>query len=177
MTTTATALVRTTADPSPDLGSLAGRYAAWLPALDRSEALSAVGIGWAECWSRHDPERGASVMTYAWGRMAGRCLDVQRAHHRQQRLLAHLARDPICASGAAPAPVRGITTDQLAVRQALVQVGPLSSAERLVVDRHYGEDQPLHEVAAGTRHSADSLQRAHRKLLGRLRTVLLPHEG
>jgi DNA-directed RNA polymerase specialized sigma24 family protein len=116
-------------------------------------------------------------MTYAWGRMAGRCLDVQRAQHRQQRLLAHLAREPICVSGAAPAPVRGITTDQLAVRQALVQVGPLSSAERLVVERHYGEDQPLHEVAAGTRHSADSLQRAHRKLLGRLRTVFQPPAG
>lgn len=156
----------------PDLRPLAARLAAGRTPDDRDELLSALNLTWVETQLRHDPGRGATPMTYAWQRLTGRSADLRRSEARRLRLLGALAHHPTPVDGAAPAALTGPRTDRIAMRQALQRVGPLSSAEVLVLQGHYEADRSLGELAAESRHSADSLQRAHRKLLGRLRSVL-----
>jgi len=156
----------------PDLRPLAARLTQHSALVDREEALGALHLAWVETQLRHDPERGASPLTYAWQRLTGRCADLRRGEARRLRLLGAVAHHPTPVHGAAPAALTGPRTDRIAMRQAVQRVGALSSAEALVLHGHYEADRSLGELAAASNHSADSLQRAHRKLLGRLRAVL-----
>lgn len=156
----------------PDLRPLAARLTRHGALVDRDEALGALHLAWVETQLRHDPARGASPLTYAWQRLTGRCADLRRGEARRLRLLGAVAGHPTPVHGATPATLTGPRTDRIAMRQALQRVGALSSAEALVLHGHYEADRSLGELAAASNHSADSLQRAHRKLLGRLRAVL-----
>jgi RNA polymerase sigma factor (sigma-70 family) len=130
------------------------------------EALLAL----VECASRFDASRGPALMTYAFGRVRGRALDAVRreARHCRTRRDFHLHGLVLAST----APQMTIST-RLDLGRAIAAVLPdMGSAERLVLDGHYGADLSLNQLAAQGTASADQLQRAHRTLIQRLRGQL-----
>lgn len=136
---------------------------------NRLDLASEATVALLECGQRFDPSRGTRLTTYAFARIRGRARDAMRAEARFVR-----ARDEGLL-----APTSGpdlSLSERLDVWRTVERVAQeLPTVERTVLDGLYRRDQPLREVADGTRWSEDQLQRAHQKLLERLRSAARPN--
>jgi hypothetical protein len=144
---------------------------AWSIALELApgqvdEAHAAALLGYAEAGARHDPARGP-LLTFAYPRMRGRALDLRRSEARLWRL-RQVPADLI----AQPQSSTGISA-RVDLRRAVQAVQPqLSSAEAIVLQHVYANQGTLRSAAVQHHRSEDQLQRAHDKLLHRLRKQL-----
>ncbi|MFZ4577693.1 MAG: sigma-70 family RNA polymerase sigma factor [Myxococcota bacterium] len=130
------------------------------------EALLAL----VECANRFDASRGPALMTYAFGRVRGRALDAVRREVRQWRTRRDFHMHGLVLASAVP---QVTISTRLDLGRAIAAVLPeLGSAERLVLNGHYGADLSLNQLATQGAASTDQLQRAHRSLIQRLRRKL-----
>ncbi len=135
-------------------------------AARRLDLASEATLGLLESQRRFDADRGAQLTTYAYARMRGRALDAVRAEARYLR-----ARE---ASHGTEFEATGPTlSERLDARRAVDRVSQdLPTCERAVLKAVYAQDRPLREVAEQGRWSEDQLQRAHQRLLQRLRSAV-----
>ncbi len=135
-------------------------------AAGRLDLASEATLGLLESQRRFDPLRGTRLTTYAYARMRGRALDAVRAEARYLRVRADV--------GVVPEQAPGPTISQRldAWRTVARVADELPSCERLVLDAIYRQDKPLREVAQQGRWSEDQLQRAHHRLLQRMRAAV-----
>lgn len=144
-----------------------GAHAAHAQGLaDPGDLLGAANLAWAESAQRWQPHR-ASLSTYAWWRMNGRvrdCLRSERRHRRLQRQLIDHGQQ---------AWITPAWTEPLALRQAIAATEPaMSEAEQLILRRVYQQGSTLQAVAVECATSADRIERAHQRLLERLREAV-----
>ena len=143
-------------------------------AAERLDLAQEAVLGLVECRQRYDADRGTQLSTFAWSRMRGRAWDAVRREARYLRVCAEWARQPdVAYSGAT------ISTT-IDVARMVDRVSPdLRSNERAILESVYGGDQSLRDLAAQGRWSEDQLQRAHARLLSRLRQAagVSPLEG
>jgi RNA polymerase sigma factor (sigma-70 family) len=138
---------------------------------DSCDLLGAANLAWAESVQRWNPTR-ASLSTYAWRRMHGRvrdCLRTERRHRRVQLRLQVALEEPIFV----PA-----WTEPLALRQAIDATRPaMSPTEQIVLRRVYGDGGTLLQAAEECGSSIHSIDRAHQRLLERLRRAVSAGAG
>lgn len=156
---------------SPELAiavRLASSLAVQCAPYELEDARAAALLGFVEAARRHDPERGA-LSTFAFSRMRGRAIELRRSTQRLQRLrrLPHLDHAPSVGATAS------LVSAELDVRRAVAKVEPqLSGAEALVLKGVFAQGQTLRATAGEAGYSEHQLQRAHDKLVGRLRREL-----
>lgn len=133
---------------------------------DGCDLLGAANLAWAESVQRWNPTR-ASLSTYAWRRMHGRvrdCLRGERRYRRSQLRLQVSLEEPSFV----PA-----WTEPLALRQAIDATRPaMSQTEQIVLRRVYGDGGTLLQAAEECGSSIHSVERAHQRLLERLRQAV-----
>jgi RNA polymerase sigma factor (sigma-70 family) len=161
------------ADSVHDIHAIAWRIAASLHrridhcCLDVAELQAEALLGWAEAAPLYVPERGATRLSHAWPRMYGRPRDRVRSEFRLRRV--QRAWDATETAGSCEAS----PSTRLAVRQAVQRALPtLGTAERLVLEQGYFGGSSLREIAESAHLSSDALQRAHQRLLQRLRDAM-----
>lgn len=156
---------------SPELAiavRLASSIAVQCAPHELEDARAAALLGFVEAARRHDPERGA-LTTFAFARMRGRAIELRRSAQRLQRLRHSPDLDRATASGAATA----LASAELDVRRAVAKVeAKLSSAELVVLDGVYAQGRTLRATAGEAGYSEHQLQRAHDKLVSRLRRAI-----
>lgn len=135
--------------------------------LDVAELQAEAMLGWAEAAPRYSAAYGATPLSHAWPRMYGRPRDRVRSEFRLRRLQRTWDSAAI-ADAEGPSP-----STRLAVRQAVERTLPtLGVAERTVLEQAYYGGASLREIADTSPFSSDALQRAHQRLLQRLRTAM-----
>lgn len=133
---------------------------------DSCDLLGAANLAWAESVQRWNPTR-ASLSTYAWRRMHGRVRDCLRGERRYRRIQVRLQAS-IEEASFMPA-----WTEPLALRQAIEATRPaMSQTEQIVLRRVYGEGSTILQAAEECGASASSVERAHQRLLERLRRAV-----
>lgn len=133
---------------------------------DSCDLLGAANLAWAESVQRWNPTR-ASLSTYAWRRMHGRVRDCLRSERRFRRVQLRL-QVFIEERSLVPA-----WTEPLALRQAIDATRPaMSQTEQIVLRRVYGEGSTILQAAEECGASASSVERAHQRLLERLRRAV-----
>lgn len=133
---------------------------------DSCDLLGAANLAWAESVQRWNPTR-ASLSTYAWRRMHGRVRDCLRSERRYRRVQLRLQAS-IEEASFVPA-----WTEPLALRQAIEATRPaMSQTEQIVLRRVYGEGSTILQAAEECGASASSVERAHQRLLERLRRAV-----
>lgn len=141
---------------------LATALARRAPVHVRDDARSAALLTWTEHRDRHDPLRGR-MSTFAYQRMCGSALDLARVdrypYHQCARQV--ISADLVTSSH---------LTAELALRQALLRAEPtLDAAERAVLELVYVRDLSFAEASQACGRSTDTLERASRRLVERLR--------
>ena len=157
-------------------GDLAGwRMAQWVgvqqnrAAATRLDLASEATLGLLESSRRFDVANGTRLTTYAYARMRGRAIDAVRNEARYLRARERLTEVPQGEGGPT-------VSERLDAWRTIARVADeLPSNERVVLDSVYAQDKPLREVAQQGRWSEDQLQRAHQKLLQRLRAAIGVH--
>ncbi len=135
-------------------------------AAQRLDLASEATLGLLESQRRFDARRGTRLTTFAYARMRGRALDAVRAEARYLRAREHTFAVPEAAEGPS-------ISERLDAWRTVERVSDeLPSCERIVLRAVYGQDRPLREVAQQGRWSEDQLQRAHQRLLQRLRAAV-----
>lgn len=135
-------------------------------ASQRLDLASEATLGLVESQRRFSNHHGASLTTFAYARMRGRALDAVRAEARYLRAREDMEAQPLADVG----PTISQRLDAWRTVERVAQ--ELQSCEKIVLQEMYGRDQPLREVAAQGRWSEDQLQRAHQRLLQRLRAAV-----
>lgn len=134
---------------------------------DPGDLRGAADLAWSECVHRWQSDR-ASLSTYAWPRMGGRVLDLQRTQRRHLRGTQLYAQEMLI-SGDTFAPS---WTEPLSLRQAIERSRQeMTPAEKSILQRVYQQGGTLVEAAADCGASTDAVHRAHRRLLARLRAA------
>jgi RNA polymerase sigma factor (sigma-70 family) len=173
-----------TATPIPHLELTGWRMAQCIgvqqnrAAATRLDLASEATLGLLESSRRFDVAHGTRLTTYAYARMRGRAMDAVRGEARYLRACERATELPETHSGPT-------VSERLDAWRAIERVADeLPSNERIVLDAFYRQDKPLREVAQQGRWSEDQLQRAHQKLLQRLRAAVgvqsdgkRPHAG
>ena len=131
----------------------------------RLDLASEASLALLESGQRFDPTRGASLTTFAYARIQGRAQDAIRAEAKYLRAREERQRHTPVAAGLT-------VSERLDVWRTVDRVvADLPTVERAVLDSLYRQDQPLRELAERGAWSEDQLQRAHQKLLHRLRSA------
>lgn len=132
-------------------------------AANRLDLAQEAALGLVESHQRFDPTHGTRLTTFAFARMRGRAQDAVRAEARYLHAREKLKN--------APETKAGLTNSQrLDLWRTVDRVAPeLPTVERAVLDGVYRQDLAVRDVAEQGRWSEDQLQRAHKRLLARLR--------
>jgi len=134
------------------------------PPAARADAFGSALLAWSERRPHWDARR-AKLTTFVWPWMLGRALDEASSFRHFVR------RAPIEES-----PLSWTTSEiagPIAVRQAVDHVRfEMDSAEAAVLKEAYYDGRPLREIAGRRRQTEDALQRAHTRLIERLRRHL-----
>jgi RNA polymerase sigma factor (sigma-70 family) len=147
---------------------LASSLAAQCAPHELEDARAAALLGFVEAARRYDPARGA-LTTFAFTRMRGRAIELRRNAQRLHRLRQATGIDAALPAGGAAA----MASAELDVRRAVAKVeDKMSSGEMLVLEGVYGQGQTLRATAGSAGVSEHQLQRAHDKLVARLRKEL-----
>lgn len=137
----------------------------WMPLDVRDDAYRESLASWTASRQRWDPQ-GGKLTTFAYERMRGSAVDLLR---RESRVDLRRAR-PVHSGDVV---VASKTTVKLALAQALERArGELDSAELVVLNHVYGQDQTIKGAADLCGKSEDIMQRANARLLARLRDYL-----
>lgn len=153
------------ADPARRAFAAAQHLSRHFPAHVREDARAAALLAWTEARSSHDPLQGA-LSTWTWLRMRGEVIDEMRRQEKHFRRRSRAVHSGDRAIG-------GRISEQLAVSQAVGRALPqMDPTERAVLEGVYRDGAALVEIAADTGKSADSVQRAHQRMLRRLRAEL-----
>ena len=144
-------------------GAGAARVPRW---FDAGEATAEAALALCECRERYDEERGTSFEAYAFARMRGRALDAVRTQARELQRRARYG-DAMLAVPDDP----GVSpSTRLDLQRTIERELPsLHTAEHLVLSAVYGRGATLAETARASRFSSDQLERAHERLVARLR--------
>jgi RNA polymerase sigma factor (sigma-70 family) len=133
------------------------------PYVEFDDLAAEAALALVECRARWVSGRGAELQTFAWQRMQGRARDAVRKEARALR--NRRSGEP---EGDADAPVT--ISARLDLERSLAAVLPgLDTAERLVLRDVYRRGSSLADLARESRYGADTLQRAHQRLITRLR--------
>ncbi len=134
-------------------------------AAQRLDLASEATLGLLESQRRFDAQRGTRLTTFAYARMRGRALDAVRAEARYLRARERATEQP-------EDPMGPSVSERLDAWRTVERVASdLPSCEKIVLQAVYGQDRALREVAEQGRWSVDQLQRAHQRLLHRLRVA------
>ena len=128
----------------------------------KAESLAA----WVECRQSWDPQRGAQL-THAWPRMFGRPRDLLRSEERLQHRRVHMTTDQ------SPLQPEVTPSVRLALYRAIDRETPeMTTLEIAVLQHSHVEGDSLRQVAQQLGRTDDAVQRAHHRLLRRLRRAL-----